>query len=168
VSKYNITAVLNVAWDLDISYPSAAYDRDGWHLKIQYHKVGLVDGLGNEMMSLASAVYFLNQLLTPRILEDKDKNTFPPVQNVLVHCHAGNSRSVVVTALYLFYKHSNLPQFKNFTATLEFVKEKRGIGGVTTLPEPNLLQLATKLAQYNIFDLFPHTAKRLKSDLSPK
>jgi hypothetical protein len=124
--------------------------------------VGLVDGLGNEMSSLASAVYFLDQLLTSRVLENKDRNTFPSVQNVLVFCHEGHSRSVVVTALYLFFKYSNLPQFKNFTVTLEFVKEKRGIGNVSTLPEPHLLQLATNLSQFDIFNLFPHREKRTK------
>jgi hypothetical protein len=117
--------------------------------------VGLVDGEGNEMSSLASAVYLLDQLLTPRILEKKDNTTFPPVHNVLVHCHEGLSRSVTVTALYLYYRYSNLPPFRTFTDSLEFVKERRGVGGHPTIPQYHLLQLAQSLASYNIFDFFP-------------
>jgi hypothetical protein len=40
---YNISAILNVAWDLDIRYPSAAYIGDvrdfDEHLTMQYNKV---------------------------------------------------------------------------------------------------------------------------------
>ena len=82
----DITAVLNVAYDLDIRYPN--FDSSPYRFAIEYHKVGLIDGAGNEATTLAAAVYMLAQIL------DRHKKVF-------VHCHAGISRSTTVVSLYL-------------------------------------------------------------------
>ena len=81
-----ITAVLNVAYDLDIRLPNL--DSSPYRFAIEYHKVGLIDGFGNEATTLAAAVYILAQIL------DRHNKVF-------VHCHAGISRSTTVVSLYL-------------------------------------------------------------------
>ena len=81
-----ITAVLNVAYDLDIRFPSL--DSSPYRFAIEYHKVGLIDGPGNEATTLAAAVYMLAQL-------------FERHKKVFVHCHAGISRSTTVVTVYL-------------------------------------------------------------------
>lgn len=80
----SINAVLNVAFDLDVP----AYKN------IEYEKVGLIDGPGNEVTTLIASVYMLEQLL-----QRHDK--------VLVHCHAGHSRAPMVVCTYLAYKEGN-------------------------------------------------------------
>lgn len=150
LQTYNISAILNVAWDLDIRYPFENYtgsiEDDNEHLNMQYNKVGLVDGTGNQPATLVSAMLMLSQLLTPRELEEKDKGTYPqPVQNVLVHCHSGHSRSVTVAALYLYY--TNPDTFRNYEEALLFVKSKRGVLKDPTVPEPPLNILAHRVAR---------------------
>ncbi len=86
LQKQDIDAVLNVAYDLDISYfDSSQYT---YRFDIEYHKVGLIDEEGNQATTLAAAVYILAQLLERR-------------NKVLVHCHAGISRSSTVVSTYL-------------------------------------------------------------------
>jgi len=82
----DITAVLNVAYDLDLRLPNL--DSSPYRFAIEYHKVGLIDGFGNEATTLAAAVYMLAQLL------ERHKKVF-------VHCHAGISRSTTVVSVYL-------------------------------------------------------------------
>jgi protein-tyrosine phosphatase len=74
-----IDAVLNVAVDLDIP-PTQG--------KVYRHKVGLLDGPGNDDALLLAAVMVLHAL-------NKRHN------RVLVHCHEGKSRSVMVVAVYV-------------------------------------------------------------------
>jgi len=156
-TAYNISAILNVAWDLDIRYPSAAYVGDfndfNENLNFQYNKVGLVDGTGNTKGALIAAVNVLHQLLTPRSLLSKDANTYPqPVRNVLVHCHSGQSRSVTVAALYLFHEFPS--QFRTYTDALNYVKARRGLSNNLSVPEPNLTRLAQQVAS-DIYFLSP-------------
>lgn len=146
---YNISAILNVAWDLDLRYSLENYtgsiEDDNEHLNLQYSKVGLVDGTGNIPAMLISAMITLHQFLTPRNLESKDQNTYPqPVQNVLVHCHSGHSRSVTVAALYLYYTQPDI--FRNYEEALLFVKSKRGVLTDPNVPEPPLNLLAHQVA----------------------
>lgn len=74
-----IDAVLNVAVDLDIPLVGG---------NVYRHKVGLVDGPGNDDFLLLSAVLVLHAL-------NKRYN------RVLVHCHEGKSRSVMVVSAYV-------------------------------------------------------------------
>lgn len=77
-------ATLNVAIDLDIE------DR-GEHThacRIRRHKIGMVDGPGNDILQMVAALILLHWLVTTG-------------KRVLVHCHAGQSRSVMVCAAYL-------------------------------------------------------------------
>lgn len=124
----NITSVLNVAYDVNdpeslqllpelnatkktVEIP----EKDG---KIknesvliytrQLAKVGLIDGPGNTMMALVAAVYMAEQLLffpseKEQIYEYGMTNIYPK-GNLLIHCHSGGSRSVTITALYIYYR----------------------------------------------------------------
>ena len=73
-------ATLNVAVDLDIK------DNFKWR-----YKVGLVDGQGNHPLTFAAAVLLLESL----VLQEK---------RILVHCQAGTSRSVMVSAAWVNMK----------------------------------------------------------------
>jgi len=112
---------------------------------MQYSKVGLVDGTGNQPGMLVAAMLALHQFLTPRQLESKDQNTYPqPVQNVLVHCHSGHSRSVTIAALYLYFTQPTT--FATYEQALLFVKKQRGILNDPTVPEPPLSLLAHQVS----------------------
>jgi protein-tyrosine phosphatase len=74
-----IDAVLNVAVDLDIPLTQG---------NVYRHKVGLLDGPGNDDALLLSAVMVLHAL-------NKRHN------RVLVHCHEGKSRSVMVVSAFV-------------------------------------------------------------------
>jgi protein-tyrosine phosphatase len=76
-----INGVLNVAFDLDVK-------EDYYHRGISAHKVGLIDGPGNKIGDYYAAVLKLDSLL-------KTKN------QVMIHCHAGVSRSPFVTAVWM-------------------------------------------------------------------
>ncbi|MEP0264103.1 hypothetical protein [Dokdonia sp.] len=124
----NITSILNVAYDVNDSellqlLPELnatkktveITEKDG---KIknesvliytrQLAKVGLIDGPGNTMMTLVAAVYMAEQLLffpseEEQIYEYGMTNIYPK-GNLLIHCHSGGSRSVTITALYIYYR----------------------------------------------------------------
>jgi len=70
-------ATLNVAIDLDIE------DHFKWR-----HKVGLLDGPGNNPSTFIAALILLHSLVQQR-------------KRILVHCQAGTSRSVMVVATYV-------------------------------------------------------------------
>lgn len=70
-------AVLCVAIDFDIM--------DGFKWR---HKVGLLDGPGNDPLTFASAVILLHSLVRRG-------------KRVLVHCHEGKSRSVMVVSAWI-------------------------------------------------------------------
>jgi protein-tyrosine phosphatase len=72
-------AILNVAVDLDIPMTQGNVHR---------HKVGLVDGPGNDDFILLSAVLVLHALSRK-------------YRRILVHCHEGKSRSVMVVSAYV-------------------------------------------------------------------
>jgi hypothetical protein len=77
--KADVDIVFNVAVDLlpKLRYPS-----------VEYVQVGLVDGPGNPLSAYCGAILTLTSLM------EKDKK-------VLVYCHEGKSRSVVVALMYL-------------------------------------------------------------------
>lgn len=75
----SIDSTLNVAIDLDIALRAGNADR---------HKVGLIDGPGNDEFTLMAAVIMLHSLNRK-------------YRRVLVHCHEGKSRSVMVVAVYI-------------------------------------------------------------------
>jgi len=157
IKLYNISAILNVAWDLDIRYPEPEYigdiSDDNEHIKIQYAKVGLVDASGNDVSSLAAAVLTLHQYLSPRTLEAKDAFTYPqPVQNVLVHCHSGQSRSVTVASLYIYFKYPS--DYPTYADALHFVKQQRNLLSNTHVPHPSITELALKVSKFDLFSMF--------------
>jgi hypothetical protein len=104
--------ILNVAWDLDIDYSSCCYKQSTNKfndLVAEHHKIGLVDGPGNLPTSLAAAVLMVRQLnsarqyLCPKDTPARDENAYGRIDQILVHCHSGHSRSVTVAAVYLYY-----------------------------------------------------------------
>jgi len=150
LQSYNISGILNVAWDLDIHYPTKYFVGDlssfNENLVLQYHKVGLVDGKGNTKNTLKSAVYILHQLRQNRVLLGKDVNTFiNPPENIYVHCHSGQSRSVTTVALYLFHE---FPQrFSTYESALLFVKKQRHLENNHDVPHPDVTALALSLTR---------------------
>ena len=127
--EFQIDAVLNLAYDLDISYydlVSSSHHK----FRIEYQKVGLIDGDGNQPTAFISAVYMLDQLLERH-------------QKALVHCQAGVSRSSSVVATHLAHKRRI-----SFDEALEFVKSKRP----RVNPNPALVAIAKSLP--NLFDLY--------------
>lgn len=91
-------AILNVAIDLDIK------DEFKWR-----HKVGLLDGPGNHPDTMIAAVLMLHSLVNSK-------------KRVLVHCHAGKSRSVMITSLYV-----SIAKNSNFDEVLQKVMKNRGV-----------------------------------------
>lgn len=83
-AKEEFHATLNVAIDLDIEDKKD----DCVRTTFKRHKVGLVDGPGNDPLKMVAAVLLLHSLVRSHL-------------NVLVHCHAGQSRSVMICAMYL-------------------------------------------------------------------
>jgi len=113
-----ITAVLNVACNLDISYFED--DAPASRFTVEYQKVGMIDGPGNKATTLAAAVYMLTQLLGRH-----DK--------VFVHCRAGASRAPTIVSTYLAYV-----QGMSFDEALEFVRLKHTVAK----PNQHLRELA--------------------------
>eukprot|EP00300_Choanocystis_sp_HF-7_P037120 c53122_g1_i1.p1 GENE.c53122_g1_i1~~c53122_g1_i1.p1 ORF type:complete len:296 (-),score=52.47 c53122_g1_i1:38-925(-) len=172
LQSLNISAILNVAWDLDIRYDQQYYvdynpDPSNAHLILQYTKVGLVDGEGNAQATLAAAVFALDQLLSPRTgLAPSDASKYPqPVRGVLLHCHSGTSRSVTVGALYLFYKHPEM--FDTYSDALLYVKTKRHVQADGSVPKAPLTALANTLAPYPVLSWFPAHGNPSDSPPSP-
>ncbi|MFK7750554.1 MAG: hypothetical protein AB8B65_19335 [Kordia sp.] len=119
-----IAAVLNVAYDvndaknLQIPFSDAKVDKraalpfekasnENYYIN-QLSKVGLVDGKENDMMTLVAAVLEAEQLLNfPSTTQQKTDGmtNFYAQGNLVIHCHDGGSRSVTITALYLYYKY---------------------------------------------------------------
>lgn len=126
----DIDAVLNLAYDLDISYFEFYHEYE-YKFPIEYQKVGLIDGEGNKLTTFAAAVYMLDQLL-----ERHDK--------VLVHCHAGVSRSASVVATYISHKNGI-----SFEGALDWVKKKRP----EIYPSSHLIKIAKSLT--NLFEKCP-------------
>lgn len=121
--EQGITAVLNVAWDLDIVYPRRSEGSSVFAL--EYQKVGLIDGRGNHPGTLLAAVWILSQLLERH-------------QRVLVHCHAGVSRSATVVALYLATFDG-----KSFREGIQEVRKHRPFAD----PHRELIQLAWEVEE---------------------
>lgn len=87
---HKVGAVLNVARDMD----ATRLCED----EIETAQVGLIDGPGNEITAYCAAVLTLCDLLKRH--------------NVLICCHTGNSRSVVVAMMYLCLTESKRPQYQ--------------------------------------------------------
>ncbi|WP_452603293.1 hypothetical protein [Pontimicrobium sp. MEBiC06410] len=114
IEDAKIAGVLNVAYDLDDNttvLQGSPITKNGiTYLPMQFDKVGLIDGPGNEITTLIAALYAADQLLEFPSLEEQQ--TIPKMVNfyqqgnLLIHCYDGGSRSVTVTALYIYYKFS--------------------------------------------------------------
>lgn len=104
---------------------------------MEYFKIGFWDGYGNNTTTLASAVYAIDQLLSPRHWPWVG---FTP-RNVLVNCHTGHSRSVTVMSMYLCQKH---PHEYTWDKALQLVMSKRR---TNHFPTDGMLQLAADLLQ---------------------
>jgi protein-tyrosine phosphatase len=96
----SIESILNVAVDLDIP-PTQG--------NVYRHKVGLLDGPGNDDCLLISSVLVLHAL-------NKRHN------RILVHCHEGKSRSVMVVAAYV-----SIVGNMEFDRVLKDIMQVRGV-----------------------------------------
>lgn len=109
VKNGQFDAILNVAIDLDIK------DEFKWR-----HKIGLLDGPGNHPDMMIAAVLVLHALVNSG-------------KRVLVHCHAGKSRSVMITSLYV-----SIAKNLDFDTVLKQVMAQRGVD----VYQPALYELA--------------------------
>ena len=121
---HGVGAVLNVAWDLDVSHASAGHS--ALAKPIEYQKVGLIDRDGNEPSTLLAAVFMLYQLRARH-------------EHTLVHCHAGISRSSTVLSLYLAGHDQT-----SFGEALDRVRGARP----TVSPHPELVRIAVALGDW--------------------
>lgn len=131
-----IGGLLNVAIDLDISHFQSSSGGCGLSttsshkFPLEYQKVGMIDGAGNDKTVLIAALYMLDNLLSRH-----DK--------VMVHCHAGVSRSSIVVASYLVHRRGIA---LDIDKAVEIVRRKRKGAG----PNPALIKLAKSIT--NPFD----------------
>lgn len=94
-----VEASLNVAIDLDITNTN----------KIKLYKVGMVDGPGNDPGVFIAAILCLDGMLRK-------------YNKILVHCHEGKSRSVIVVSTYL-----SISTGIDFDVILKDVMKKREV-----------------------------------------
>jgi protein-tyrosine phosphatase len=114
LTSAGIRSVLNVAWDL-------AYNIEPSFIQT---KVGLIDGPGNRIGAFALAVETLAKLAT--------------LGPVLVHCHAGKSRSPSVLSAFLV-KHRN---YRSFNQAIRECYSNRPSMDPQYDPKPALAELA--------------------------
>ena len=110
VTPEMVEASLNVALDLDITNTN----------KIKLYKVGMVDGPGNDPGVFIAAILCLDGMARK-------------YNKVLVHCHEGRSRSVIVVSTYLSINTNG-----NFDEILKDVMKKREVD----VYKPALYELA--------------------------
>lgn len=103
--KGDFDATLNLAIDLDIED-----DYDDINIRrLKRHKVGLVDGHGNSPLRMVSALVLLHTIVQSGI-------------KVLVHCYAGQSRSVMIVAMYC-----DIAGIAPFNEALPKIMEQRNV-----------------------------------------
>lgn len=112
-----ITAVLNVAYDMDTTR--------SWQDDIETAKVGLIDGPGNHLSTYCAAIITLASLLRRR--------------TVLVCCHTGG-RSAAVVIMYLA-----LTNRLDWDGIIELLAEKGVNMGQFPLPDQSHYQAFNKL-----------------------
>lgn len=117
IQKHSITAILNVMRTM-VDFPNYK-EIEG--LEYRYHPMN--DGPGNTTEQFYSAVQSLRELLFKG-------------HTVLVHCRAGISRSVSVTACYLWGTG-----IYSLDEAINLIKQKRPIAD----PNPHLLKLIKEI-----------------------
>ncbi|WP_374833828.1 dual specificity protein phosphatase family protein [Paenochrobactrum pullorum] len=134
----NITSTMNVAVNVYLAPLQLA---NGTH--IRRTQVGLIDGHGNSLTHLLAAVFALDGILNQ---ESPGKAHYPAHKygNVLVHCRGGRSRSLVVLAVYLFWRHRD--QFPNIETAISHIRDLRQIED--NYPLPGMIKLAEEASQF--------------------
>ncbi len=150
---HDITSVLNTSVNLDINYVGEAIDSHPGgnvlifgHAPIRVAKVGMIDGPGNLPSLLLAACHTVEGLLHQDSPTKASHPTHKP-GNLLVHCRAGRSRSVIVAALYL---HGKDPEkWPSFEQTLDYVREQRGMAleEWERAPTPAMMELAHSILE---------------------
>lgn len=122
----NITSTMNIAVNLYLEPLTLA---DG--TAVRRTQIGLIDGHGNTPLHLLSAVLALDGILHQ---DSPGKPHYPPHRrgNVLVHCRGGRSRSLIVLAIYLFWRHRD--EFPSLDAAINHIRDLRELTGGHPLP----------------------------------
>ncbi|MGA2739585.1 MAG: hypothetical protein ABSG65_19365 [Bryobacteraceae bacterium] len=189
LDQYLIRGVLNVAYDVDdqpsepAPIPVTGVDpnrpwqaavavhkaQSATHYPQQFAKVGIIDGAGNNDTTLLAAVYMADQLFT-----FPPQTPYPPLKNqylrgnLLIHCYAGQSRSVTVAALYIYYKFAVYlkdPNLGGFQEVYLSVQQARGDYSPPP-PTPGMQEAAAQItSQYQA--LFPWPVPALSGMREP-
>ena len=145
---HGITSVLNTAVNVDFNYVNQQIDAHPGgnvlmfgHSPIRMAKVDMNDGPGNLPGRLLAAGHTVEGLLH----QDSPKKASHPRHkpgNLLIHCRAGRSRSVIVAALYLHLKYPE--KWPSFEQTLDFVRVQRAmpLEDYEKVPTPAMMELA--------------------------
>jgi len=154
--EHGIMNVLNCAVNCDVNYVDETLDlnpggcnRVFGFAPVRVHKVGMIDGFGNDPMLLFSAVHVLHGMLR-QTFPDKQSYKLREQGNVLVHCRGGRSRSVAVAGLYM---HRIFPQrWPSFEAAIDHIRKEREIPlhEYSEVPTPGVLAMAREVLQ--LFD----------------
>jgi hypothetical protein len=150
---HGITSVLNTAVNVDFNYVNQQIDAHPGgnvlmfgHSPIRMAKVGMIDGPGNLPSLLLAAVHTVEGLLHQ---DSPTKASHPRHKpgNLLIHCRAGRSRSVIVAVLYLHLKYPE--KWPSFEQTLDFVREQRcmPLDDYEKVPTPAMMELARTILE---------------------
>lgn len=152
LEAHGITTVINCAVNLDINYvteptePAEPGKCAVGHGAVRSYKIGLIDGDGNPGRMMLAGYYILDGALK-QVMPERASYPHRKRGNVLVHCRGGRSRSVALTALYLF---RNQPEhFATLDDALTHVRIARELREDEWFetPKPMLVEAARRAAE---------------------
>lgn len=152
LKAHGITTVINCAVNLDINYvlepskPAAPGLCAAGHGVIRSYKIGLIDGDGNPARMMLAGYYILDGALA-QVMPERESYPHRERGNVLVHCRGGRSRSVALTALYLFRKQPE--RFATLDHALAHVRARRELREDEWFetPKPALIEAARQASE---------------------
>lgn len=152
LEAHGITTVVNCAVNLDINYVTDPVEVASpgkcavGHGAVRSYKIGLIDGDGNPGRMMLAGYYILDGALK-QVLPERASYPNRRRGNVLVHCRGGRSRSVALTALYLY---RNQPEtFASLDDALAHVRVARALREDEWFetPKPMLVEAARRASE---------------------